>query len=104
MSEHFPFSGDVVPANSPGRKTVGQMMRPTTAIEPGAHLAAAAYLIKLAVLRSPQRSLGHYPIMHTQCPHCELRVYLEQRIGEHLSNEHRQPLCRYGVLIGRRFR
>ena len=68
MSEHFPFSGDVVPANSPGRKTVGQMMRPTTAIEPGAHLAAAAYLIKLAVLRSPQRSLGHYSITHTHCP------------------------------------
>ena len=50
MSEHFPFSGAVA-ANSPGRMTVGQVMRPTpttttTTIEPGAHLAAAAYLIK----------------------------------------------------------
>jgi CBS domain-containing protein len=46
MSEHFPFSGDAVPATSGGSKAVGQVMRPTTAIEPGAHLAAAAYLIK----------------------------------------------------------
>jgi CBS domain-containing protein len=46
MSEHFPVSADTVPADSPGRKTVGQMMRPTTAIELGAHLAAAAYLLK----------------------------------------------------------
>jgi signal-transduction protein with cAMP-binding, CBS, and nucleotidyltransferase domain len=39
--------GDGVPGNSPGRQTVGQMMRqPTTTIEPSAHLAATAYLIK----------------------------------------------------------
>ena len=38
---------DAASANSPGRQTVGQVMRPlTTTIEPRAHLAAAAYLIK----------------------------------------------------------
>jgi CBS domain-containing protein len=46
MSEQFRFSDDAVPPDSPERKTVGQVMRPTTTIEPGAHLAAAAYLIK----------------------------------------------------------
>ena len=40
------FSGDAVVGDSPGSKTVGQVMRPTKAIEPDAHLAAAAYLIK----------------------------------------------------------
>lgn len=33
-------------AGSPARPTVRQMMRPTTTIEEGAHVAAAAYLIK----------------------------------------------------------
>jgi CBS domain-containing protein len=47
MSTHSLFPDDAVPANSPGRQTVGQVMRPpTTTIEPEAHLAAAAYLIK----------------------------------------------------------
>jgi CBS domain-containing protein len=47
MSAHSLFPDDAVPANSPERKTVGQVMRPpTTTIEPDAHLAAAAYLIK----------------------------------------------------------
>jgi CBS domain-containing protein len=42
MSTHSLF-----PADLPERQTVGQVMRPpTTTIEPDAHLAAAAYLIK----------------------------------------------------------
>lgn len=41
------FPGDAGPANSPGPQAVGQLMRPpATTIEAGAHLAAAAYLIK----------------------------------------------------------
>jgi CBS domain-containing protein len=46
MNTHSRFPDDAVPANSPGRQTVGQVMRPPTTIEPEAHLAAAAYLIK----------------------------------------------------------
>ena len=46
MTTHSRFPDDAVPANSPGRQTVRQVMRPPTTIEPGAHLAAAAYLIK----------------------------------------------------------
>ncbi len=46
MSSHSLFPENAVPANSPGRQTVGQVMRPPTTIEPDAHLAAAAYLIE----------------------------------------------------------
>lgn len=46
MSAHSLFRDNAVPANSPGRRTVGQVMRPPTTIEPEAHLAAAAYLIE----------------------------------------------------------
>jgi CBS domain-containing protein len=46
MSTHSPLPDNAVPADSPGRQTVGQIMRPPTTIEPEAHLAAAAYLIE----------------------------------------------------------
>jgi hypothetical protein len=46
MSTNSPFPGDAATADSPGRQTVGQIMRPPTTIEPDAHLAAAAYLIE----------------------------------------------------------
>ena len=46
MSEQPPFPGNADSVNSPGTKTVGQVMKPTVTIEPGAHLAAADYLIK----------------------------------------------------------
>jgi CBS domain-containing protein len=48
MSTHSLFPDDAVPADLPGRQTVGQVMRPPTTIEPDAHLAAAAYLIEHA--------------------------------------------------------
>lgn len=41
------FSGNAGPANSAGRQTVERLIGPpATTIEPGAHLAAAAYLFK----------------------------------------------------------
>jgi CBS domain-containing protein len=46
MSTNSPFPDDAAPADSPGRRTVGQIMRPPATIEPDAHLAAAAYLIE----------------------------------------------------------
>ena len=46
MSTRSLFPASAAPADSPGRQTVGQVMRPPTTIEPDAHLAAAAYLIE----------------------------------------------------------
>ena len=47
MSENSPTtSADSTLAGSPKPRTVAQLMKPTTTIEVGAHLAAAAYLIK----------------------------------------------------------
>jgi len=47
MSNNILFQGEAVLAGSARRHTVGQLMRPpTTTIEPEAHLAAAAYLMK----------------------------------------------------------
>jgi CBS domain-containing protein len=46
MSTHSLVAGGAVPADSPERQTVAQVMRRPTTIEPDAHLAAAAYLIE----------------------------------------------------------
>lgn len=45
MSEQFAVSA-AVSAHPADLRTVGQVMKPTTTIEPGAHLAAATYLIR----------------------------------------------------------
>lgn len=46
MTENLPGSSRSVSAGSPARTTVRHLMKPTTTIEQGAHLAAAAYLVK----------------------------------------------------------
>jgi CBS domain-containing protein len=46
MTENLAESAPAVSAGLLGRTTVRQMMKPTTTIEQGAHVAAAAYLIK----------------------------------------------------------